>query len=63
MRPTHEELIAKGLKCKRIKANLFFYVSAVKKSFPNATFHEVDVREIEVNSKPIKMILLSNVTF
>jgi hypothetical protein len=60
-----EELIAKGFKTYKSKEQFepYFYVSAIKKSYPKAIIQDDDIKKININDKAVKCVLLRNVQF
>jgi hypothetical protein len=62
---TKEKLITRKFKTHFVKGEVepFFYVSAIKKAYPDASIHEADIKTFKINDKNVSCVLLRNVQF
>lgn len=58
---TKEILIGRGFKHVVENNDVFFYVSGIKKKYPDAVIEEADIHEKEVSNKKIKTVLLQDI--
>jgi hypothetical protein len=62
---TKEQLISEGFKTYQEgkKSEAYFYVSEIKKQYPDSVIEDADVKTFEIKGKKVKCVLLRNVKF
>lgn len=62
---TKENLIARKFKTYKDGKDheVYFYVSAIVKAYPDCEIQEADVKTFEINNKQVRCIQLKNVKF